>query len=197
MLVDTGISGDPGAGSLLTFAQPNPDLQYFEVGDVVRSRSGVVTTLSESDYNRVFGGPEPDSSYNAQTGGFTVDFINTGFTGNTTMYANISLVSGTFNVYAKDLATVLYTNSIPNVESGTTDLGVNFEDIGRIEWLGDYSMSWFKAGGVYVNPSLGIVDAASITAIDTTANTMTVSGGAWSGDVRKCIWDLESKSGLE
>ena len=178
--VDDVWYGLNSAGSVLTFPTSN-NFNSFTVGDVVQQISGATTTLSESDYNIIFGGSSAGNGYNSQSGGFTVDFTNTGFTGNTTIYANISGVGGTFNVYAKDLTTVLYTNSIPNVQYGTTDLGVNFEDIGRIQWTGDYSMSWFKANNVYVNPPLNQNSTASITTIDASGPTIKVNAGNWYG----------------
>jgi len=178
--VDDVWYGLNSAGTVLTFPTSN-NFNGFTVGDVVQQISGATTTLSESDYNIIFGGSSAGNAYNSQSGGFTVDFTNTGFTGNTTIYANISGVGGTFNVYAKDLTTVLYTNSIPNVQYGVTDLGVDFEDIGRIQWTGDYSMSWFKANNVYVNPTLNQSSTASITAIDASGPTINVNAGNWYG----------------
>ena len=49
------IIADAGEGSILTF--PSSNGHCFPVGTVVKS--GASTTLSETDYNVIFGGSEP------------------------------------------------------------------------------------------------------------------------------------------
>ena len=164
-----------GEGSILTFPSSN-GFDCFPVGTVVKS--GASTTLSETDYNVIFGGSEPTEAYPGASA-FTVDFDgDLGFYGNAQMFVNLAGVNGTFNVYGKDKETVIYTSGI-NSLAQLVDLNVDFERIGRIEWEADYSagMSYFLAGGTFVNPPLS--RPAKVISKDEDANTITVDGGTW------------------
>ena len=191
MLVDNGISGDPGAGSLLTFNTSNPDLQYFQVGDVVQEG---FQQLEWSSYviGTVYGG-----SY-AKENGFDGDLLTrTG--GDLTFTPPNPIPCQKVRVYLSVASAPLNTVFLNGVDvsSEITSLEQEFIPSGEqfISWKCDPQPAgepgWWKMIELYIDGEwIALIDASvggpgdipsSITVIDTTANTMTVSGGAWTG----------------
>ena len=141
---------------VLSFQEPNPDLQYFKKGDLAEP-SLVQTELSESQYNQTFGPGSPNNSTGAQ-GPWRVDFRRDhGYSGNTTMCltaagsgdenANVVLYDGNGDVY--------FSVKFRNLPAGVFDIGSDFAPVRAISTSGSSSsvkIAWFKAGTTFINP---------------------------------------------
>ena len=187
-LVDAGISGDPGAGSILTFNTPNPDLQYFEVGDVVQT----------GDWNQ---SQEWSSVVSVNSQDAALPLTNS-FDGNTSTLGAAS--SGTD--YELNFGSLFSTNPVKLEVWSTNGAGTGFNILvdgvskgSQVnDWVDCGTLTFTKItaeasgnggcinairvdGKLLVDASVSNPDGASITGIDTAANTMTVDGGDWYG----------------
>ena len=179
MLVDTGVSGDPGAGTLLTFNTPNPDLQYFKVGDVVQHDG--VTYVADVNPTDLFGDPFPapgriagkNSANGAATITFTypqpVDFTSIdGFSGGSYSMAEAYTFS-----FTDEQGVVTSADSTTASGWATTSLPLTPPPLVKeftITGADGYSFGGFYSGSTYV-PTGELDGGVSIIAIDIAANT--------------------------
>jgi hypothetical protein len=171
-------------GTTLTFNTPNPDLQYFEVGDVVQDGGW----NQSKEWSNLFSSPAAFTQ--AKTNAFDGD---TSSAADTTQGWTLDTSSHSFGAG---------THSIKVLSGGATSITVNSTSLtdpggsGVKTWTGtvngEINTIFSNVGsascrGIYIDDKL-LVDqsvsnpnAVSITAIDTSANTMTVDGGSWAG----------------
>ena len=211
----------------LTFNTPNPDLQYFEVGDVVNEAPSYITPTVD----RLTESQQYTNSYNGnnQIGGslnmsnfFGLDYNTGGIVGikNNLQTFRVGMVLTQHEFVDDDIWTkkpvktnidykyayvrfVMPDGTTQEVRSGLSSTGPagetggagwfvirnrpsNFIDLCYIEFNNQISGSvsnvpyygWaIGTRGITTEPYT--LAPVSITAIDTTANTMTVSGGTW------------------
>ena len=183
----------------LTFNSPNPDLQYFEVGDVVQKGSGLVE-LDTSNTNK-FTNPENAFDDNEDTyaeviaddtNSFLHFTIAPGITSITCVIENTNMTeSNAFYIQSGDgghanSGTWTVTNGYTvsgnqiTVPANSGKVRLTFE-LPADANVGRYYPHRGRAGFRIYNTPDASIPPASITAIDTAANTMTVDGGDWIG----------------
>jgi hypothetical protein len=199
-LVNAGMPGDPGAGNLLTFPTDN-NFDKFEVGDVVKvdwNRSeewSKYLTAPNGFYNapinafNVLNPPQPDGGWAAITATagdiLTFDASTLNLTGEVEVMAasshNLSMKG-----LGSDTVTSLQSGPETGAATGWVSLGT---PVGGLEYITSQSSKGTQsnlyairvAGKVLVDLSIYNPDAVSITAIDDTVPSISVSGGSWSG----------------
>ena len=186
-------------GTVLTFNSPNPDLQYFEVGDVVQKGSGLVE-LDTSNTNK-FTNPENAFDDNEDTyaeviaddtNSFLHFTIAPGITSITCVIENTNMTeSNAFYIQSgngghANSGTWTVTNGYTvsgnqiTVPANSGKVRLTFE-LPADANVGRYYPHRGRAGFRIYNTPDASIPPASITAIDTAANTMTVDGGDWAG----------------
>jgi hypothetical protein len=198
LLVDPGISGDPGAGTLLTFPTSN-NFDKFKVGDVVQTDK----TFYEFDWASLVTGTNypnyaPPLSFDNSTGTFSFSSSGSSLIFSPTQFANAKKVTITYKIgstgssanasYLRvngvDVNDVFVSNGLVERTFDVTGVGLN-----SIEWYATSDalycglMKIEVDGRTLVQPGTagGTGSDYSITAIDDTVPGITVDGGLWLG----------------
>ena len=201
---------DP-ANIVLTFpgdVSTNPDLRYFQAGDV-----------AQSEWNQ----SQTWSTYGTFTGDFASVYtwvnvfsqhLDTGTTG--AMYLNSGIATWTLtaplacssSVTFKQVGSTSYTinaglpGETTGVSSGSDDLTISFTgDIQNIHvnTTGTYIMRMFVDGKALIDPQYTDPSVVTVISTDLAANTMTVDGGQWGVYNDSQVWSnsVTSPSGFQ